>query len=136
MIDRKTIEGILYKEFDNLEANNFAVLGRPEDPMWDRPLIGVAAGDDPYFDFLKMHIGEIYWSPADVFEKRCGRRPERSDLSVISMAFPQTEATKKMQNKAVDYPSDDWLVTRGEWEPLIRTYASRVPVSAVQLRIC
>lgn len=126
MTNMEAIEGILYREFDGLEANSFAVLGRPDEPIWDRPLIGVAAGDDPYFGFMKRHVGDFYWSPAEVFAQKYGEAPDPQELSVISMVFPQTEATKEMQNRATVFPSDNWVVSRGEWEPLIRTFATRV----------
>lgn len=36
--------------YDSLERNNFRTFGMPEAAMYDRPAIGVAAGDDPYFN--------------------------------------------------------------------------------------
>lgn len=57
----------IYNVFDGLESNSFETLGKPEVCMFEKPLIGVAAGDDPYYDFLKEHIGEFHWSPAKVF---------------------------------------------------------------------
>jgi ferredoxin len=38
---------------------------------------------------------------------------------VISIGFPQTQATKDEQKKAVSMPCFRWLYTRGEWEKMI-----------------
>lgn len=62
--------------------------------MFEKPLIGVVAGDDPYYDFLKEHIGEFHWSPAEVFALKYGQGTDPSSLRVICMIFPQTEETK------------------------------------------
>ena len=55
--------------------------------MFEKPLIGVAAGDDPYYDFLKEHIGEFHWSPAEVFALKYGQGTDPSSLRVICMIF-------------------------------------------------
>lgn len=116
-------EQIIYDVFDGLERNNFITLGMPDEPMWDRPLIGVAAGDDPYYAFLKEHIGEFHWTPAEAFALKYGEAPEPSKLRVISIVFPQTKATKDMQAKADVFPCDRWVVSRGEWEGLMREFS-------------
>ena len=90
--------------------------------MWESPIIGVAAGDDPYYDFLKEHIGPFHWTPAEAFAQKYGEVPDPGKLRVISIAFPQTAATKIMQMQAGAFPCDNWLVSRGEWEPLIRSF--------------
>lgn len=59
----RKIYDVIYDVFDSLETNNFATIGKPDAAMFERPLIGVAAGDDPYYEFLKSHIGEFHWSP-------------------------------------------------------------------------
>ena len=109
----------IYNVFDGLESNSFETLGKPEVCIFEKPLIGVAAGDDPYYDFLKEHIGEFHWSPAEVFELKYGQGTDPSSLRVICMIFPQTEGTKNMQNHAKVFPCDNWVVSRGEWEPMM-----------------
>ena len=122
----KKISDIIFDVFDSLESNSFAVLGSPGEPMWEKPLMGVAAGDDPYYDFLKEHIGEFHWTPAEAFAKKYGKAPEASQLRVISLIFPQTEATKDCQNKENVFPCDRWLVSRGEWENVMREFSSKL----------
>ena len=40
-------------------------------------------------------------------------------LTVISIAFPQTEKTKEEQKSSKWMPCERWLRTRGEWEAMI-----------------
>lgn len=120
------IENIIQDVFSDLESNNFAVLGNPDEPMWEKPLIGVVAGDDSYYDFLKDHIGSFHWTPAEAFAKKYGSAPDASALRVISLIFPQTEETKKQQSKQIKSPCDNWIVTRGEWETVMREFSTKL----------
>ena len=124
------IRRIADQVYDHLELNNFRTIGLPEAAMYDRPLIGVAAGDDPYFSFLKEHIGPFHWTPAEAFGLKYGEEDPAS-LRVISMVFPQTAETKAEQRQATVFPCDHWVVSRGEWEPLMREFSSKF-VDAVE----
>ena len=43
-------------------------LGMPEEePAFDAPLVGFAAGDDPLFEELKQHVGPSHWTPGEAF---------------------------------------------------------------------
>lgn len=116
--------------YDSLERNNFRTIGMPEAAMYDRPVIGVAAGDDPYFTFLKEHIGSFHWTPEEAFALKYSKGDPAS-LRVISMVFPQSAGTKEAQEKASVFPCDRWLVSRGEWEPLMQEFSSKF-VAAVE----
>lgn len=122
----KEIKNIISNVFNSLERNNFAVLGKPDEPMFDSPLVGIAAGNDTYYDFLKEHIGEFHWSPAEAFAIKHGSSPDSSKLRVISIIFPQTEATNDMQSKQLAFPCDNWYVSRGEWEHLMAEFCSKL----------
>ncbi|MDO4745024.1 MAG: hypothetical protein Q4B18_00555 [Bacillota bacterium] len=122
----KKINNIITDAFTSLESNNYSVLGRPDEPMWDEPIMGVAAGDDTYYDFLKEHIGEFHWTPAEAFAKKYKDVPEAKNLRIISVIFPQMENTKDEQNKARVFPCDEWLVSRGEWENVMREFTAKV----------
>lgn len=117
------VKSIIHDIYNGLKSNNFAVIGLPEEKMYEAPLIGICSGDDPYFDFLKEHIGSFHWSPQEAFALKYGDSPSSDKLSVISMAFPQTQATKDMQNTATVFPCDRWLVSRGEWDCIMREFS-------------
>ncbi len=100
--------------------NTFEAMGRKDLPMWDRPIVGFAKGDDPYFSYYKETIGDFYWLPSEVYSLKYKNEPVENDqLTVISIGFPQTQATKDEQKKAVSMPCFRWLYTRGEWEKMI-----------------
>ncbi len=117
---------IINEVFNSLESNNFSVLDRPEEPMWEAPLMGVAAGDDSYYDFLKEHIGEFHWNPSEAFSLKYGEQVPGSKLKVISLIFPQTAKTIELQSKENVFPCDNWIVTRGEWEGMIREFSDKL----------
>ena len=85
----------LYEIFDGLELNNFKTFGMENMPVWDRPLIGIAAGNDKYYEFLKEHIGSFHWSPSEAFEMKYDGKADPNSLRVISIIFPQSDETKK-----------------------------------------
>ena len=116
----------IYEIFDGLKLNNFKTLGMENMPIWDRPLIGIAAGNDEYYDFLKEHIGNFHWNPLEVFELKYKEKVTPGNLRVISIIFPQTDETKKLQDKAAVFPCDNWVVSRGEWEPLMQEFSGEL----------
>ncbi|MCI7300813.1 MAG: hypothetical protein SOR93_15890 [Clostridiales Family XIII bacterium] len=119
---RTTIQNV----FQSLEKNNFAVLGFADEPMWEAPIVGVSAGNDSYYDFIKEHIGPFHWSPSEVFALKYEDVPAADRLRVVSMIFPQTEKTRAMQQKAKVFPCDRWLVSRGKWEPLMEEFSGKL----------
>jgi ferredoxin len=179
-MNKTELDELITSTFKGLENNNFATIGMPDKPMWEAPLIGVAAGDDAYFDFLKEHIGDFHWSPIDAFLLKYGVKyddahfsvqgnqinvkdnqvnvknnqiggkdnqisnptnsfgtlvPESANLRVISIAFPQTKETKETQINEHLCPSRNWIVSRGEWEPLLKTFSGRLVVAFENLGI-
>lgn len=122
----ETVAGKIYEVFDSLKGNNFSKLGEPDKPMWESPLIGIASDDDSYYDFLKEHIGPFHWKSAEAFAFKYGEAPEDSKLRVISLVFPQTKETKQEQMQATVFPCNHWLVSRGEWEGLMREFTPKI----------
>lgn len=120
------ISAVIKEIYNGLEKNSFKTLGEPEEPLFDAPLIGVAAGDDPYFDFLKTHIGEFHWTPAEAFSLKYKEPVEPAELRVISMIFPQNDISKNEQKGATKFPCDHWVVSRGEWEPLMQEFSGKL----------
>lgn len=130
-MNNKELQYIINSIYESWEGNNFKTLGEPDQPIWEKPSIGIAAGDDKYFSFLKKHIGEFYWSPLEFFNLKYGQssaenQAKLENLRVISLVFPQTEATKKAQMKEKRFPSRNWVVSRGEWEPIIKDFSGRL----------
>ena len=110
--------------FNELQSNNFSAAGKPDAPMWEKPLIGAAAGDDKYFSFLKEHIGKFHWTPDEVFALKYGKSPDSSTLRSLSIIFPHTPETLLMQSKEREFPCDNWAISRGEWDKLVREFLS------------
>lgn len=130
-MNNRELDQLIYETFEGLENNNFKTLGQPESAIWEKPLIGIAKGDDPYFQFLKEHIGEFHWDPVDIFKLKYNEKSLKTpilaeNLRVISMVFPQTMETKEAQAKERICPSKNWLVSRGEWEPLMKQFSGRL----------
>lgn len=119
------IDRMVREVFDSLEGNHFGTLGQPDIPMWEEPLVGVAAGDDLYFTFLKEHVGDVHWTPAEAFAQ-LHEGGVAKDLRVLSMVFPQSPVTRQEQAKARTFPADHWVVSRGEWEPLMEEFSSKL----------
>ena len=120
------IRKIIKNVYASWELNTFKTLGEPEEPLFEEPLVGVAAGDDEYFKFLKRHIGEFHWTPMEAFALKYKEEVNPSQLRVISMVFPQNDISKKEQNSATIFPCDHWVVSRGEWEPLMQEFSGKL----------
>lgn len=125
-INLQQLDQIIQKTYTSLELNHFSTLGRPDHVMWDAPFFGVSKGDDPYYNFLKEHIGPFHWSPLEAFRSKYSGESEASRLRVVSICFPQTMESKATQSKETVCPSREWIVTRGEWEPLIREFSQKI----------
>ncbi|MFL0198860.1 hypothetical protein ACJDU8_25410 [Clostridium sp. WILCCON 0269] len=125
-INNNDIEKIINEIYDSLEKNNFSTLGKPNEIMWERPLIGVAAGDDHFYDFLKEHIGEFHWNPEEAFRLKYEECVDKRNLRTVSMVFPQAAITKQAQAQNTKCPSREWIVSRGEWEPLMKEFSGKL----------
>ena len=125
-MDNFNMENTIREIYDGLENNRFKTLKTPDHPMWDQPVIGFARGDDPYFAFLKDHIGSFHWSAEEAFRLKYPGSVRERDLSVVSMAFPQTMETKAAQAKETFAPAREWIVSRGEWEPLMKEFSGKL----------
>jgi len=120
MLTKDEIIELIEKAAVESPFNRFSIIGIPELPMWEKPIVGFARGDDPYFAYCKKSIGDFYWLPKEVYNlKYKDEFVEDDQLTVISIGFPQTRETKSEQAKSSDMPSDRWLYTRGEWEAMI-----------------
>ncbi len=128
-INLQQLDQVIQKTYESLDSNHFSTLGRPDHVMWDAPFFGVSNGDDPYYTFLKEHIGPFHWSPLEAFRLKYPGESSEGQLRVVSICFPQTMESKESQSKETVCPSREWIVTRGEWEPLIREFSENITKS-------
>lgn len=111
---------------ENLAAtattNQLGCPGAIGQPVWDRPLIGFADGADALFAFLKQDIGDFYWLPAEAFALKY---PDSipGHLSVLSLAFPHTEATRREQSDNDLEPGSRWRYSRKHWPEFMQEVA-------------
>ena len=108
------------------------------EPAWDGFLLAFAAGNDPLFEELKVHVGPQHWTPAEAFASAVrsgvfsavgesaagggasGTAPgdltaggvAPGDLTVISWALCQTEAAKAANRLETRMPSEPWARSR------------------------
>jgi epoxyqueuosine reductase len=128
-INLQQLDQTIREIYESLERNHFSTLGRPDHVMWDAPFFGISKGDDSYYDFLKEHIGTFHWSPLEAFRLKYPGEGDASQLRVVSICFPQTMESKETQSKETVCPSREWIVTRGEWEPLIREFSEKLTLA-------
>ena len=80
-----------------------------DEPVFGRPLVGFAAGDDPLFGELKRHVGAAHWTPGEAFALAF---PELAtvagELTVISWILPHTEQTKRDNRRQTSLPAERW----------------------------
>jgi ferredoxin len=85
-------------------------------PIFQEPLVGFVAGDDPIFDRLKQVIGEFHMTPAEVMGKIALARglsvPVAAEIGVISYVLPISSETRKENSGMKDRPSERWAHTR------------------------
>lgn len=102
-------------------AKNNLGPGNP-DPAWGDFLVGYSAGDDDLYLSLKEVIGAFHWTPAEAFRVAAlsasdsdsiqGASVAPSQLTVVSWALCQTEATKAANRLETLMPSEPWARAR------------------------
>ena len=85
----------------------------PDEKAWDEVLVGFSSGADPLYEAYKDLVGELHWTPLEVFSIQFPDvTVNRDDLTVISWILPQREATKADNRKETFYPSRRWVQAR------------------------
>jgi epoxyqueuosine reductase len=89
------------------------------EPAWEDFLLGFAAGDDPLFEEMKQHVGPQHWTPSEAFAAAARDGLVVTDagvagceLTVVSWAVCQTEATKAANRLESRMPSEPWARSR------------------------
>ncbi len=103
----------LIGDFVTASAANDLGRATPE-KIWDSPLVGYAAGDDPLFDHYVAHIGDFYLTPIDIYRRSFPNDAATGagELAVISWILPATGATRAEQANHRKHPSERWARTR------------------------
>jgi epoxyqueuosine reductase QueG len=87
----------------------------PKNPekAYASPFLGVAAGDDVYWDNIAQAAGERHWRPLEAFKKAFPQaRTAESELSVVVIVCPQTEKTSRDQKASLGFPAERWIRSR------------------------
>jgi epoxyqueuosine reductase len=85
-------------------------------PIFDAPLVGYAAGDDPLFAEYKRIIGPFHLTPHEALGADAG-----DPLSVVCWALPITEATRASNRSQIKEPSQRWAHTRNDGQKFCDT---------------
>ena len=81
----------------------------PQTPIFDAPLVAVAAADDPWWGRLKAHVGDFYWTPQDVLDRAGGGATARS---VICYVLPVAEVARRDNRSQARLPARRWAFMR------------------------
>jgi epoxyqueuosine reductase len=85
-------------------------------PIFEEPLVGFVAGEDPIFGRLKQVIGEFHLTPAEVMAAMAGKlgrpSPASAEIGVVSYVLPISRKTREENGSMRDRPSERWAHTR------------------------
>lgn len=121
----KKVIKIIDSVFDSLTCNNLAAIGNADAQAWERPITGIAAGDNEYYDLLHKNTDGAHLLPQEIFSLKYDDKSQNSHLCVISLIFPIPEETRQAQSKARDFPSESWIATSEIWTKLIKEFGSK-----------
>lgn len=87
------------------------------EPIFEAPLVGVAAGDDPIFEEYKSIVGPFHLTPAEVLaHARAAAGVEagktEAGVSVVCWVLPVTRRTRLSNRREREVPSRRWAHTR------------------------
>ena len=79
-------------------------------PIFARPLVGVADGDDPAFERVRQAVGERCLMPRDILQRQAsGARVEK--IRVVVWALPFAQAIRE-SNRRPDFPAPLYSLAR------------------------
>jgi epoxyqueuosine reductase QueG len=96
-------------------ANRLTSFGN--DPIFEEPLVGFAAGDDPLFDEYRKVVHEEHFSPREILTRHLAEtlkieNPQLESVSVVSYILPANRETLKSNELEKEGPSLRWNHTR------------------------
>ena len=122
---------------DFVSTSPLNILGLPGGEIaWDSPLVGFSRGDDPIYSEYKLHIGDFYWTPLEIFQLTFPYvETKAEDLTVISWILPQTQTTKDENAAQKVYPSPRWAAARDTGEKFNVTLREHVVKTLLQASV-
>ncbi len=84
-------------------------------PLFEEPLVGVAAATDPLFTAQKQIIGAFHLTPQEVVEQS-GEEETWQAASVICWVLPIALEARSANRAAVRYPAREWAEVRSRGE--------------------
>jgi len=95
-------------------ANRLKAFG--DAPIFDKPLVGYADGDDPVFTEFKRVVGESHMTPREAMERYLSSYGKSGidlgTLRVISFVMPTSRETRLSMRRESEVPSLRWNHTR------------------------
>jgi epoxyqueuosine reductase len=93
-------------------------------PIFEKPLVGIAAGDDPLFKEYKKVVHENHFLPREILdlhisENQKSPTPDLENVSVISFILPISRKTIKVNAAQKEGPSLRWNHTRWRGQSFI-----------------
>lgn len=105
------LTGIISEFVKNSPENSLKM--EPDEKAFDEVLVGFSAGADPLYETYKDVVGDLHWTPFEVFSiKFPDIAVSHDDLTVISWVLPHREPTKADNRKETFYPSRRWVQAR------------------------
>ncbi|MFX1520763.1 MAG: epoxyqueuosine reductase [Promethearchaeota archaeon] len=83
--------------------------------IFEEPLVGFVAGNDPIFYQLKEVIGEFHLTPHEAMSKIAEKRGvsvSEEEIGVVSYILPISKKTREENAKMKEMPSERWAHTR------------------------
>ena len=110
-MDAQAVRNII-TDFVDQSPENSLKLKTPE-KAWDEVLVGFSSGADAIYNDFKTHVGDFHYTPAEIFNLTFPDDPAGpEDLTIISYALIQRDATKSDNRKEDFYPSERWVMAR------------------------
>ena len=101
------------------------------DPIYDKPLVGFADGDDPLFAEYKKVVHQQHFTPREILTKHLAQTLKQesasvTNVSVISFALPINSETKDSNALEKEGPSLRWNNTRWKGQDFIAELSRHV----------
>lgn len=121
------IEEAIKQYVQDESANRLASFGN--DPIFEEPLIGFAAGDDPLFNDYKKVVHEEHFTPREILTRHLVEtlkieNHHIENVSVVSYILPANRETLKSNAIEKEGPSLRWNHTRWKGQDFNNALAS------------